>query len=174
MTGIMRHIANCIIARSQRRPPDRVIGGYHMPYLRRWWLIPRNPVFNIYLHQFLRSDDDRALHDHPWANCSILLRGEYMEHTDSGVCVLKAGDIKVRMSGKMAHRIELFADRAWNGDLKPGTVCYAQHQERPVWTLFITGPRYREWGFWCPHGWVHWKAFTASDDPGAIGKGCDQ
>lgn len=28
-----------------------------------------------------RSDDDRALHDHPWVNMSILLEGTYTEHT---------------------------------------------------------------------------------------------
>ncbi|WP_287865143.1 hypothetical protein [Achromobacter sp.] len=48
-----------------RRPPDFVIGDAADPYLRRGWIISRNPVFNLYLHQFLRSDDDRALHDHP-------------------------------------------------------------------------------------------------------------
>jgi hypothetical protein len=47
------------------RPPDFVIGG-DSPYMLRWWIIPRNKFFNIYLHRFLRSDDDRALHDHPW------------------------------------------------------------------------------------------------------------
>lgn len=27
----------------------------------------------------------------------------------------------------------------------------------------------------CPSiGWVHWKLFTAADDIGAVGKGCDQ
>ena len=27
----------------------------------------RNKIFNIYLHQIIRSDDDRALHDHPYS-----------------------------------------------------------------------------------------------------------
>ena len=35
-------------------------------YLSRWHIIPRNRYFNIYLHKFVGSDDDRALHDHPW------------------------------------------------------------------------------------------------------------
>lgn len=77
----MKRLANWLIERATRRPPDFVIGGAERPYLLRWWLIPRNPVFNVYLHQFMRSDDDRALHDHPWANCSVLLRGAYTEHT---------------------------------------------------------------------------------------------
>jgi hypothetical protein len=150
--------AERLIARITRRAPDFVIGGDHRPYLRRWWVIPRNKFFNVYLHEFLRSDDDRALHDHPWANCSLLLHGSYTEHTIAagGVehrAVLVAGDLRLRWTGRIAHRIEL--------------------HDGPCWTLFITGPRYREWGFHCSTRWVHWKRFTAESNPGDIGKGCD-
>jgi hypothetical protein len=72
---MLKRFADWLIARAQRRSPDFVIGGDERPYLLRWWVIPRNKVFNVYLHLFLRSDDDRALHDHPWANASMLLRG---------------------------------------------------------------------------------------------------
>lgn len=157
-------ITDRIIARITRRPPDFIIGGADDPYIRRWWVIPRNRFFNVYLHQFLRSDDDRALHDHPWANCSILLRGFYNEYLgDPSPRLRVAGDIVFRRSGRIAHRIELLHD---NTGVAPG--------EAPCWTLFITGPRYREWGFHCPRGWVHWKLFTAADDIGQVGKGCDQ
>lgn len=151
-------LADRIIDRCSAQAPDYVIGGQARPYLLRWW-IARNPLFCVYVHCFLRSDDDRALHDHPWANASILLRGEYTEHTIAagGIHrrqVLRAGAIRMRWSGRIAHRIELH-----NG---------------PCWTLFITGPRYRSWGFHCPdQGWVHWQRFTAASDPGAIGPGCD-
>jgi hypothetical protein len=145
---------------ADRRPADFVVGGHDNPYLLRWFVIPRNPIFNIYLHLFLRSDDDRALHDHPWVSLSVLLSNQYTEHTIAagGInrrTVLKAGDIRFRPSGQLAHRIEL--------------------THGPCWTLFITGPRYRSWGFHCPErGWVHWKDFTAKNDTGAIGKGCNQ
>jgi hypothetical protein len=43
----------------------------------------------------------------------------------------------------------------------------------PCWTLVITGPRVREWGFWCPRGFVHWKAFTKSKNSGEVGRGCE-
>lgn len=152
-------LAAWLIRRAQRRAPDFVIGGHERPYLLRWWLVPRNPVFNVYLHQFMRSDDDRALHDHPWVNCSVLLRGSYTEHTIAagGIHrreVLQAGALRMRWTGRIAHRVEL--------------------HDGPCWTLFITGPRYRAWGFHCPaEGWVHWKRFTATNDKGAIGPGCD-
>lgn len=154
----MSTFADRLIARAQTREPDFTIRGGGDAYLRRWWLIPRNPVFNVYLHEFLRSDDDRALHDHPWWNVSVLLRGAYVEHTINrgGVNVRTprmAGDIKFRRA-RAAHRIEL----TW------GT----------CWTLFITGPRIREWGFHCPNGWVDWRVFTATGDKGAVGAGCGE
>ena len=153
------NFADKIISRMMRRPPDFVIGGSERPYMLRWFVLPRNPVFNIYLHQFRRSDDDRALHDHPWANCSILLRGTYTEHTIAagGINrrqVLHAGSVRLRWTGRIAHRVDL--------------------HDGPCWSLFITGPRYRSWGFHCPEqGWIHWERFTAPDDKGAIGAGCD-
>lgn len=155
---ILAAIADRLIARAMRRPPDVVIGGLDRPYLLRWWLIPRNRVCNIYLHRFLRSDDDRALHDHPWPWCSVILRGRYVEHTiAAGGIQLRtehsAGSIRAHLSGAFAHRVEL--------------------HDGPVWTLFATGPRYRVWGFHCPaEGWVPWQRFVARDDPGSVGPGC--
>src|SRR5262249_32779516 len=116
-----------------------------------------NPIFNIYLHQFIRSDDDRALHDHPWWNVSFLINGTYVEHTipAGGVNVrtqYRAGDLKFRRA-KAAHRVEL--------------------TDGPCWSLFITGPRLRHWGFHCPAGWRHWKEFTAPHNSGEIGRGCE-
>lgn len=168
-----------LIARVTRRPPDFVIGGPDRPYLRRWWLTPwsrwgrDNPTTRLqrigsalarllpsaYLHQFLRSDDDRALHDHPWSSLSILLRGYYVEHTIAAGGIrherlLVTGDWRLRLSGRLAHRVEL------------------PHGE-PCWTLFVIGPKYRAWGFHCPdEGWIPWQRFTAPDDKGAVGPGC--
>lgn len=153
-------IRAALIRWAQARKPDFIIGGADRPYLLRWFLIPRNPLFNVYVHKFLRSDDDRALHDHPWLfNCSWLLRGFYLEHTPAGEDVLVDSDWKFRW-GPAPHRVELF-------DSNVKGIC------KPCWTLFITGPRVRQWGFYCPQGWVHWKKFTAAEDPGSVGKGCD-
>ena len=142
-----------------RRMPDVVIGGHDDPYLLRWHLIPRNRWFNVYAHVFCRSDDDRALHDHPWHNLSILLEGIYLEHTDHGVVERSAGAVVFRRP-TAAHRIELLYD--------PNAA-----RDEPVVTLFLTGPRLRDWGFWCPQGWRHFREFT---DPGTdgttTGKGC--
>lgn len=128
------------------RPADFVIAPHGTPYLRRWYLLPRNPLLNVYLHQIIESDDDRALHDHPWWNCSVLLAGGYLEHefvtpeladlglTDTRFSVRLSGDVVFR-GARLAHRLEL----------KAGT----------CWSLFITGPRLRRWGFILEDGtWV--------------------
>ena len=130
------------------RKPDIVIGD---GYLSRWWLLPRNKYFNIYLHKFAGSDDDRALHDHPWFSCSFLLKGEMIEHQIDGKRYIPWLRPVFR-TAKFAHRLELI--------------------KGPVWTIFVTGPRIRSWGFHCPKGWRHWREFT-SDDGVTIGKGCD-
>ena len=150
---------------AERRAPDITIGGETNPYLRRWYLLPRNRACNLYLHQFLRSDDDRALHDHPWANLSILLDGAYVEvvATRGGTTVGRRRDAGclVARGPRRAHRVALFAGE----DGVP----------RPVWTLFATGPKLRAWGFWCPgRGWVHWRDFTAGPRGETVGRGCDQ
>lgn len=150
-------IAKRLLAVATKRAPDVIIGGVERPYMRRWWIIPRNRYFNIYLHHFLRSDDDRALHDHPWWNISYLLAGEYTEHTiaQGGIHrreIRRTGDHKFRFA-RAAHRIELHAG--------------------PCWTLFVTGPRIRDWGFHCEKGWRPWQEFTKPGNSNEIGRGCE-
>lgn len=141
---------------ARRRPPDFVIGDNpDDPYLRRWWVIPRNRFFNVYLHQFLKDDDDRAMHDHPWPSLSLAISGSMVEKylhkgTERERYVI-AGDIVPR-GGRFAHRMIVLT---------------------PSWTLFITGPVYREWGFLCARGWVHWRQFTSPANKGEIGRGCE-
>lgn len=141
---IRRRLLRLALRHYSKRPADFVIAPHGSPYLRRWYVLPRNRWFNVYLHQFLRSDDDRALHDHPWWNCSVLLAGEYTEVTfsDALACELggfervrnTAGDVKFR-AARTAHRLEL-------------------PDFGSCWTLFITGPISRTWGFWVGGRWV--------------------
>ncbi len=146
--------------RRTSREADLYIGGRDRPYLIRWWIIPRNPLFNVYLHRVLRSDDDRALHDHPWLNCSILIDGGYVEHTiDAGGINRRvhrhAGEVKLRRASA-AHRLEVTTGAG-------------------ATTLFITGPRVRSWGFHCPDaGWRHWEDFTEGEAGEFVGRGCGE
>ena len=162
---IFSRLTERLFVLAHSRAPDVIIGMDYRQgrpdYLRRWYVIPRNRWLNIYLHRFGRDDDDRALHDHPWLfNCSIVLRGMLAEITPHPSPKwgqirrgLSAGDWRFRW-GRSPHRLELRSPHAW--------------------TLFITGPRIREWGFYCPKGWVHWRDFTDPNDSGKIGPGCGQ
>lgn len=134
------------------REPDFNIGD--PVYMQRWYLIPRNPSFNIYYHRVLRDDDDRALHDHPWPSFSIMVSGALREVLPDGERIVKAGDCVYR-GPEFAHRLALI-----DGE--------------PAETLFITGPRVRDWGFHCPKGFVAWQDFLEPDDTGLIGRGCGE
>ena len=127
------------------RAPDITIGDY----LNKWYLIPHNNWFNIYLHQFIGSDHDRCLHDHPWWSVSFCLWGKLSEHyMNTGFRVNWVEQQTVR---KIWWLIPYFRT--------------AVHKHRIVlrsktaWTLFITGPKIREWGFWPKGIWVPWKEY---------------
>lgn len=133
------------------REPDFIIGDN---YLRRWWVIPRNQFCNVYLHEIRKSDDDRALHDHPWPYRSLILEGSYEEYTPEGMFIRTAGDV-IEHEATDLHRLAI----AGGGR---------------VISVFMTGPVIREWGFACPKGWVHWRDFVDSRDTGQIGRGCGE
>lgn len=155
MFKLLRWLQDKVVRIFQQKA-DVYIGGEAEPYLKRWHLIPRNKFFNIYLHKICKNDYDRALHDHPWYNMSILLAGQYREilkhsrrHFASGCFAIRAAD--------HAHRLELI-----DGE--------------PCWTLFITGPKIRSWGFLCPRRWVHWKEFVGPGEDKYTGtpRGCGE
>lgn len=147
--------------------PHFIIGGFAAPYMLRWFLIPRNPWFNVYLHKFLRDDDDRALHDHPWNFLSFMLKGAYVETRPCGFMGGRYVEHRQRCAPSIAYRratdrhcVTLLKDQAGN--------------PIPCWTVVVTGPKLREWGFWCPKGFVVWQKFCAKDDKGSVGKGCGE
>lgn len=149
-------------------PHGFTIGGEDAPYLRRWFVTPRGDGPACYLHQFLRDDDDRALHDHPWPSCGIILSGGYHEHMPAGIAERRVGDVIIR-DPHHRHRVALRRD--------------PQGQPIEAWTLFLVGPRVRDWGFWCPGGdpaigaeerFVRWQDFTEGENGERVGKGCGE
>lgn len=169
----------CLHFFALKRDPDVYIGGKEDTYMKRWWVIPRNPVFNIYFHEFMRSDND-VLHDHPWWNASWILAGSYKEivpdvpkgvqprqGTPTKTLVRKEGYFGFRL-GKSAHRVELYPHPTEDRNLY-------------VNTLFFTGPRFRKWGFWCPHSWRFWEDFNngvyvagrKTNHGGGTSRGCE-
>ncbi len=149
--------------------PHFIIGGLDNPYMYRWYLVPRNRLFNLYLHKFLRDDDDRALHDHPWWFYSIMIRGGYNEVVPAAIgeyCTPDGNTVIERTAPSIAfrpatHRHRVVLHRDSSGAMKP------------AWTLILTGRVVRLWGFWCPSGFISWKDFTDASG-GSVGKGCGE
>jgi hypothetical protein len=119
----------------------RIIGGDfgQGPLLIRW-IILRTPLFGVYLHKLLRSDHDRALHDHPWAFVSIVLKGSYIEISEHQRIVRKRFGVIVR-SATWKHRFVI--------------------SHPPAWTLVFVGPRIRRWGFWPEGKWCWWRQYNS-------------
>jgi hypothetical protein len=129
------------------REPDVVIGGYEKPYVLRWYLIPRNDWLSIYLHLFIRGDEDDALHDHMGDSASIIFESGYFEEFRERIIARKPGRIYFRWA-ETPHRIYL-------------------HPGQTAVTIFVTARRRREWGFHCPYGWMHWKKIIGTGHYGS-------
>lgn len=175
------------------REPDFIIRPAGRDQTLRWHVIPRNRWFNIYVHKWIESDDDRAPHDHPYHNASILLEGHYVEWMLRHPHAVAAGDTRerpfMRRQGHIylrkamtAHRVELreYVTEDYRGDTitmihpwgfnkLPGRT----YTKAECITLFITGRRFRDWGFHCPKGFVREDEFRDGRDKGKTGKGCD-
>lgn len=124
----MANLANPHGQGKQKRPwfeYKRELGLAECPFLQRTMLDLR--LFSIRLHHFRSSDDDRALHDHPWWFFTLILKGGYTDVSDTGDTVMKRGHLYFR---KAHHRHTV--------QVNPGG----------VWTLCLMGPKSRTWGFW--------------------------
>jgi hypothetical protein len=117
--------------RSQTIEPDGI------PYLVRYFAAGWNPFTRqgegaIYLHHFVGSDPQTAVHSHPWTwGTSLVLVGGYREErcTPDGtrtVHTYHPGEVNVLAPGDR-HRVDLL-----------GTEC---------WTLFLAGRYGQPWAF---------------------------
>lgn len=146
--GLVEQWAASVMA---ARGPNEIVRRHGSPFFERWMIARKAfvPTFvatksgdtteldnpapiaseleNLFLHRFLR-DDFEDFHDHPWPNTSYVVSGAYLEDTpDQGAMTRKAGSVVIREAHEM-HRIL---------SVVPGTV-----------SLFVTGQKIREWGFW--------------------------
>ena len=113
------------------------------PYLERYYLFLKDRQrfpFNVFLHKFLKSDPD-DLHDHPWPYATLILKGGYWETTPEGRFWRRPGHFRICTANSL-HRIEL----------DPTVEC---------WTVFMPGPKQREWGFIKNGTWTQWEQYLA-------------
>ena len=161
---MIEHLRRYALGTMAAREPDMIIGPieYGIPkYLERWHLW-RTRATSGYLHRYLGSDPGRELHDHPWVSASVCLQGALIEDRIDGCGrVIVAGQIVVRRA-RFAHRLRIEYD---------GHEPDINHD--PL-TLFLTGPKFRDWGFHCPSGWKPWQDYVDAQNTGQVGVGCGE
>lgn len=133
MSKLWNWFVDRLIALAKRTPYTPIPG-----YMDRFWLIPYSRYFlAIRIHHILRSDDDRAFHDHPWPYLTIILRGGYFE-------------VKPFYDKSGLYKCDT---RKWYG---PGSILFRRSNSwhrlevpegQTAWTLFTTGRYMRKWGF---------------------------
>lgn len=135
------------------------------PYLSRWYVLGRRPTVDawgnvnddpardalpveVYMHRFHASDDDRALHSHPWKwAIAIVLRGGYLERLRVGDGWIerprRPGAITL-LTAEDFHHVTLIGDESWS--------------------LFIAGPKSGSWSFWDPmrRARAPWRLYLAA------------
>lgn len=124
--------------------PDLVIAPDGQPYLYRWHVIEKSNMANVYLHVQVASDPERPLHDHPWDNFSVILSGSYDELWDPAPGIGDQGWHPVTRKFRKGDTVKRKATEA-HRLLMPAGIPYTM-------TLFSTGPKVNDWGFWYPEG----------------------
>jgi hypothetical protein len=126
-------------------------------YLYRYYLLGNGETrYAVYLHVFLRSDEGRDLHDHPWPFISIILWKGYIERTYAsdpyGISGWFPEGMTFLSSSRKYPGMILFRGAKWRHrvDLV---------DEDPAVSLVIRGRECRHWGFWTKEGWIYWKNF---------------
>lgn len=164
------------------------------PTYWRWFVVPRNDRMNVYLHNFLR-DDEEDLHDHRMINISVVLCWPgYREE----VFVRKPREGEPLPPTRF-RRVIPFVPRIRFPSTPHRVVLYRNKEGKPIpiWSLFVGFMHWRNWGFWCPGKllpasnvgsreqyrekgarWVPWEPYVLGSDPtssdyGTKGAGCD-
>jgi len=121
------------------------------PYLERYYVFLKDRErfpFNMFVHKFLKSDPD-DVHDHPWPFATLILRGGYWEWTP-------VFDAEGRKTGEVSRWYGAGSFRTAQAnsyhriELDPSITC---------WTLFMPGPKQRDWGFLVRNQWIQWEQY---------------
>lgn len=151
-------VTDALIHNAKNRPYFHLDG-----YMNRWWLTPnflltRDRHGNLYpynwvpkilkcrVHHILTSDSDRHLHDHPFSNRSIVLRGSYVE-TDIFFKdkTLSPGDT-VKRNAETFHKISSVTGGG-------------------VWTFWFMGRKKEEpWGFLVDNKKIKYTEYLKKED----------
>lgn len=104
-------------------------------YMRRYHVI-KTRWFRLRVHHIRLPDEGRHLHDHPFDFATVVMKGGYWEVLGDGRFIPHRVGRWFFRQAEMAHAVKEVATGG-------------------VWTLVLTGPMRREWGFYVDDAWVH-------------------
>lgn len=104
---------------------NEALGKKECPYAYRWIL--NLGLFSVRVHHFIRSDDKRHMHDHGWSFLTMVVKGSYTDVSPGGRDLLTRWSVRYRRAD---HKH------------------YVDVPEGGCWTVLVTGPMVRKWGFW--------------------------
>lgn len=155
LPGLIEYINGC-----NTKPYFHIGSNADGLYMERDWLIEKSdsaPAARI--HKIRRSDLDRAAHNHPWRNFSVLLDGLYYElmpsqdgvedlsllpsHLKTGLSNIEPLTVHIRRPGDVICR---------DFDVRHKIVVDPSHLPT---SLFVTDVKRQEWGFFTESGFVH-------------------
>lgn len=145
------------------------------PYLHRWYVF-RTERMGLFIHKFVRSDEDRALHDHPWSFFVIPLWGGYIEHSDreldhfeKWVAIKSWTEInQIVPSGLTIEQLKEAVNARVGIERRIWPLVSSRYRNtkyrhrveliggRPSWSIFFRFSKLREWGFWPKTGFIQW------------------
>lgn len=110
------------------------LGNPDCPYAFRWAVIAFG--FSIRLHHWI--GDDENMHDHPWWFITFMVKGGYADRSPAPLGpdgyeimdIVNPGEFRFRPA-EWRHRVTLDGGS-------------------DTWTVLLTGPRARDWGFYLP------------------------
>lgn len=118
-------------------------------------------IGNLYLHRMEGPDPDRCPHNHPFRAVCLVLRGGYRQTVHA----------RVPRSSRWSTRISWVS---WFNVLRADEYHKITYVVPGTWTLCITGPVFRQWGFLMASGrhmhcrpYLNLKNGQRSDDPSA-------
>ena len=137
------------------------------PNMDRRAKLPKNQYANCFVHTYTHGElGVPSLHDHPWWSISFLLHGEMEEvvfdcgrrHLDQ----IRHASLKAYHKGGLAALQDLNVVKPPVKHIPVPRVLirppsYAHSvllKSESAKTLFITGPRVQNWGFYTEYGWI--------------------
>lgn len=144
MTGVDSFLSKALDLIVPRLFPVAEISRDGNPYLFRYYPHKDDDVVGWYLHKFVDGDGRTEVHSHPWDwSIAILLTSGYFEIRYKSFSPFVDGEkVELQDRGGIFHA--------------PFTLNVLQSHDlhrvmlvggRPAWTIFIHGPRVRNWAF---------------------------